>query len=174
MFLHTCKDTVAPCVMKRLYFMYALLISVPVINCVNDQSKCFWLFVNMSGEVCLQLGEVLRLGLLPRLQMEWNRETCAIFCKGWSLSMLPVVDLSTHRSAFSVLATVPGTDTQGWTGPSSWSLPNRRAEASTRWVLTLHHITLRSTDVVLFNPHSSTKEVLILPFLKINASLACF
>lgn len=38
MFLYTCKDTVAPCVIKQLYFMYALLISVPIINCVNDQS----------------------------------------------------------------------------------------------------------------------------------------
>lgn len=39
MFLHPCKDTVAPCVTKQLYFMYALLISVPIINCVNDLKR---------------------------------------------------------------------------------------------------------------------------------------
>lgn len=55
MFFHTCKDTVAPCVIKQLYFMYALLISVPIINCVNDQGKWVWLFVSTGGEVCPQL-----------------------------------------------------------------------------------------------------------------------
>lgn len=39
MFLYTCKDTVAPCVIRQLYFMYALLISVLIINRVNDQSS---------------------------------------------------------------------------------------------------------------------------------------
>lgn len=34
-----CEKTVAPCIIKELDFMYALLLSVPIINCVNDQKK---------------------------------------------------------------------------------------------------------------------------------------
>lgn len=144
--------------------MYALLISVPIINCVNDQRKWIWLFVSMGGEICPQLWEAWSLELAPSLHMEWTCESCAVLCQVWFLSLLTAVHLGRCESVCSE---------QGRSGLCFWSLASGRVVASTHWECILHQPTLLQVHGHYFSSSSELHKVGINIFIFKNQCLAC-
>lgn len=166
MFLYTCKDTVAPCVIKQLYFMYALLISVPIINCVNYQSSESGYFRAQAEKSAHDTEKCWTWIYQP--SSKWNGLVNpvpsfikCVFCP--HSPQLTWADTGVPSPCGSLF----WPRMQQWER-KNWGWPNGRAVAPTCRMLTLPQMT--AFWLILTTPQSSVNILILIS----NASLACF
>lgn len=159
MFFHTCKDTVAPCVIKQLYFMYALLISVPIINCVNNQCRWVWLFVSTAAKSAHNYEN----------SGAWSWHPACMW-SGLVKVVLPLVKFDSFPCSLQFTWADVGVSEQGRSSLCFWSLAIVRAVVSRHWEFMLHQPYLRFMEIISAHLYSFFRKLaLISSFLKISA-----